>query len=331
MRYKNIEFHNIYEIIEEKNYTRLYRFPANLISGLESSGEVREVLHGCEIRFVLEGEAEIELISLSGNNSSVVIYYGDYQDQPYTVSTSGTKIKLSLPFNVDWLDTINKTKHRFNPRLVRIVLYEKIAFVNLTGTYSYPTENDYPKLKMLSYGTSITQGRRSFYPDINYPQIFAERVGYDLDNLAMSGSCFIEPSYVDFLLDRKYDLITLCLSTNMLGKGYLPEVFAERVEYLFKKIKETNPDAIVFAISILTSYRDLELIKTDVTNTNNRHIYRNILKDLSEEYDFNYIGGDSLLKHYHLTYDLLHPGHYGMIEIAENLIRLYNEQIKKAK
>src|SRR5690554_2438226 len=137
----------------------------------------------------------------------------------------------------------------------------------------------------------------------------------------MSGSCFIEPQYVDFLMGRKYDLILLCLSTNMLGKGYHPDVFKQRVTYLFDKIKETNPSAPVIAISILTSYRDLELIRTDLTNTNNRHIYREILKDLCEQYGFNYVSGNKILKHYHLTHDLLHPGHYGMIEISENLVK----------
>src|SRR5690554_6450898 len=136
--YKNLYLHNIYDYTVHSDYVEFFRFPNSLKSDLESSGDFFGVLQGAELRFIIKGTVKLTLSSLN-KESFVVIYYGDHQEKIHVVNTTPTEIVINNhPFNSDWLDTINNNKSRFNPLLVRVVLYERIVLNSISGNYTLP-------------------------------------------------------------------------------------------------------------------------------------------------------------------------------------------------
>jgi|SRR5690554_177376 len=320
MEYKNLYLKGINEIVEKEDYTQFYRFPNDLKQHLESAGFANENLHGCEIRFIYEEEVLLTLKSLI-NKSHVVIYFGDFQLGVYEVNTEPTTIKIKNPFRKEEITNLNKQKLGFLPNLVRIKLFRKITLVDILGKYSLPKASDMPKNNIIAYGTSITEGYYSHYADITYPQLVAQAINYDLENLAMNGTCFIEKAYVDYLLTKNADLYILSISINMLEQNYELNVFKERVKYLLKKINEINPYAKVITISIYPSYREFRLVENALYDTSGSNKFREILENESKKYEnVAFLKGEEVLSFKNLTTDLLHPGHYGMFEIAHNII-----------
>src|SRR5690606_37447052 len=96
-----------------------------------------------------------------------------------------TTLRLENPFKKEDLDKVMPF-YRFHPNCLRILFKESLILKSIEGDYHIPTLDDMPKKKYLAYGTSITQGRNSFTPDLTYPQLIAFQLGYDVTNLGMS-------------------------------------------------------------------------------------------------------------------------------------------------
>lgn len=294
----------------------LHKFPRELIPKLSKKGQPNAyTLHGSELRFVLLGLTEITFTSTQ--SAQILIYYGDYQGEFYSF-TGEITIQLSPKFDTEGLYRLSK-KHRFEPNLVRILLKENLILKKINGAYTYPDTSKFPNKHYLCYGTSISQGRNGLTPDMNYPSIFSERLGYDLLNYSMSGSAYIEQALVDFMLDKTYDLITLELSINLLGDGYGVDVFEERLGYLLEQISIKQPKAQVIGITILDNWRKLGFDQNRGTQKDVIE-FREAFKRVARNYrQVTLMDGALALEFHHLSVDLIHPSQYGMIELANRI------------
>ena len=312
----NVYLHNLFATYKD-SYYRLHKFPENVIKSLSLKGQPNAyTLFGSEIRFTILGQVKIEFYA--EKEAQVLVYYGDYQGEFHSFSGAYT-LTLEPKFTQDGLVRLHQY-HRFEPSLVRIILKENINLKSIQGNYQYPDITKFPKKKYLAYGTSITQGRNGFTPDLNYPGIVAEALGYECFNYGMSGSAYIEKELVDFMCQQSYDLITLELSVNLLGDGYPVSLFIERLGYLLAKIADTQPNAKVFGITILNNWRMLGFDQNRGTQAD-VILYRNAFKELMKQYpNFIVLDGESIHEFYHLSVDLIHPSQYGMIEIANKII-----------
>ena len=314
----NLYYHNVSNITQTKEGYVLEKFNPTAYAGLSEKGKGNiHSFHGSEIRFVASNPVTIHLKSFS--TSEIMVYYGDFQGEFYTINQelslvitpkfSDSDIKKLLPF------------HRFHPSVIRILFKESLIVESIIGDHYVPSRLLMPEKRYLAYGTSITQGRSSYLPDLNYPMIIGEKLGYDVFNMGMSGSCYIEKSLVDEMLKTKYDLITLELSVNMIGDGFHVDTFKERLSYLLEQIRITQPNAVVVCMSVLDNWRMYGLDQNR-GNKDDVILYRNAFKEIVKGYpNYRYIDGSGVLSKHHLSFDLIHPGHYGMIEIANHIVK----------
>jgi lysophospholipase L1-like esterase len=264
-----------------------------------------------------------------------MVYFGDYQYNYYLVPPEGIVIELEPIYAKAAVEKLSSTRHCFSPCLVRLQLYNSISFDGISGGYSLPGETDVPARKYLAYGTSITQGRLSISPDLSFPAILGNLTGYDVYNYGMGGACFLEDSTIDFLCSESYNLISLCLSVNMLNKGYRAENFSLRLRKLLAALRKKNPEALVFLISIVTHWRDMDVTvkpfgwdKGENPGENGGSaedckLYRGIVEQAGRDFGVVFIDGGKILSSSRLSVDLLHPANYGAFEMAYKLYELY--------
>ncbi len=313
----NVYLHNLYASKTEAGYS-LHKFPTSLIKHLSAKGQPNAyTLFGSEIRFTIVSKVTVEVYT--PNTAQILIYYGDYQGEFHTFSGSYT-FQIEPKFDEEGLKRLSQY-HRFEPNLVRIILKENMIVRSIEGEYVFPDISKFPKQKYLAYGTSITQGRNGFTPDLNYPGIVSEALGYECYNYGMSGSAYIEQALVDFMCENTYDLITLELSVNLLGDGYDVSIFKDRLSYLLQKIAQTQPHATVIGITILDNWRKLGFDQNRGTQKD-VILYRNAFKSIMKDYpQFILLEGESMLEFHHLSADLIHPSQYGMIELANQILK----------
>lgn len=324
----SIYFHNINEIEETNDGLLLHRIPKEVRNHLSDKGKnVSLTHHGSELRFFLLGEVSVTLSSTQ-ENAEVLIYYGDHQDTSVMIH-GNTTIQLKQKYDKTVIESLSLKRGRFHPSVVRIMLKENIKLHEIKGDYRLPKEDEMPMKRLLSYGTSITQGRVALMPDLNYPGILGNQLKVDVSNYGMSGCCYIEKEMVDFILSETYDYITLELSVNMIGDGYPKEVFKERVAYLMNQIKRLQPNAIVIVITVLDNWR---LIGIDQNRGNQTDViaFREILMALSNDLpNVIQIRGEEIMSFHQLSYDLIHPSNQGMIEIAYHILKKVDHHTRK--
>jgi lysophospholipase L1-like esterase len=344
MIYKTCEFHNINEVEYLDGRHILHRFPKHVRDRLESKHNVSIDNSASEIRFILQGKVHIRLSPGTAGTewrfarkSGVMVYYGDFQYNYYLVPQEGITLELKPVFSQETLQCLDVAPHHFSPHLVRLQLFNSISLDEISGEYTLPKPEDIPSKRYLAYGTSITQNRLSLLPDITYPGIFADLIGYDVYNYGMGGACFIEDAIIDFLVEQTYDLITLCVSVNMLNQGYSAEIFAQRLNKLLELLTQKNPHAPVFLISIATHWRDIGIVSKpfewdepetpkNLTKTGDYREFRNIAEQAAQKFRCHFVDGRQILSPRHLTVDLLHPANHGAIEMAYKLYEKYRSK-----
>lgn len=152
-------------------------------------------------------------------------------------------------------------------------------------------------------------------------------------NLGVAGTAVCEKEMTDYIADRNdWDILTLCISVNMLNLAYTAEEFYERAYYMVNTIAEKHPDKKIFCISVIKSYHDAGIIKEEVKIVSTPDEYRKALQDIVKTVNSKnviYIDGMSLLDNYNgMTTGILHPGDYGMIDISNNLAKRIRENIE---
>jgi lysophospholipase L1-like esterase len=210
----------------------------------------------------------------------------------------------------------------FSPRVVRLVMRgSQVRFHGVAGTgVRSPEAGECPALRYLTYGTSITHGANATRPYLSYAAQAARRLGADLLNFGVGGSCHCEPELADYFASRSdWQIASLALSVNMMG--FTPEEFERRVRYMVHTVAGSDPSRPVACITLYPYFGDLfdAIGEGDGKPALFREILRQAVQDCPGGNAHLVEGPDILRDLGGLTPDLVHPADNGMIEMGANL------------
>jgi lysophospholipase L1-like esterase len=338
MLHDGLEFHNIAEMVSVEGFEglRMQRAPESLRAQLDK-GAAGVLLSAadCEIRFRMDEDVETVTLRLSSESKTTIyVYHGPFQGLSFEVDTEIRDYTIKRNKRIPLLLKLDHDKFDYDPGLIRICFggpYPEPLFYHghSEGTQP-PRENDVPKKTYLSYGTSITHGTGLSGAGISYPNHVAWRLGYQLKNFGSSGCCLCEKPLADFLAAQTFDVATLELSVNMVGR-FTGEEFRERVTYLVGKLADVDPNKPVFCITIYPYFRDLDDCFSSGTEISDPATFREVLRDVVKKINkpnlFLIEGSELLPDISGLTDDLIHPGIHGMVQIGEELARRIKEKV----
>src|SRR5690606_33281884 len=119
----------------------------------------------------------------------------------------------------------------FDARLTRVILpWQPPLRLHQppVGDFEPPRREQLPRLRMLSYGSSITQGNGAITASGTYASRVSQLLGVDFINLGFGGGAHLEREMADYIASRTdWDLATLEMGINMGRLGY--DLFHERV------------------------------------------------------------------------------------------------------
>ncbi len=106
-----------------------------------------------------------------------------------------------------------------------------------------------PRLKWVTYGSSLTHCVRAHSPARTWPAIVARRHGLNLTNLGFGGQCHLDPMIGMLIRDLPADYITLKLGINTISGSLNARTFPAAVMGLVKIIREKHPETPIILIS----------------------------------------------------------------------------------
>ncbi|MEM1026938.1 MAG: SGNH/GDSL hydrolase family protein [Planctomycetota bacterium] len=371
MHYENlIELHNVAELNLETNDhpswhgQRMQRVPEAVRAHLNENSQAMMLEGaGMELRFVSDGPVRIVISTERGGGEDppqAMIFQGDFKVSDHRSFSAGPNtIELEPNENVLALkkrqaqmlagEVTQQTitpEFTFDPAVTRIMLPHYNGPWRLHRvepgpgvTCRPPRAEELPALRMLAYGTSITQGASATLPHHAYAAHCARRLGADLLNIGSSGSAMCEPELADYFTQRgDWDFATLALSVNM--QGCPQDEFRERVGYMVDRVAAGAPEKPVFAITLWPYFRDVAVLPeytrpwTDESEflrlaDDIPALAERMRQDLRDMVALAQANGRSNL---HLlegpdlfgaftgnSADLIHPSDDGMIEMGRNL------------
>lgn len=316
--------HNIIERIPhpETGEPVFSRFPKTLWEVLGPVARKR-MLHGagCELRFRLGGPkamlrfraTEVDGVRHGGNMAQILM--GDFSSTYFRVDTNCSTIEIAPP-NHDLLPAaaVNRT---FSPELVRVLFptYAAIAEVSLEGDILPPEPGDVPGRRLLAYGSSITQGAGGLSSRESWVGMTAHRLGMDLLNLGLGGSCRCEPEVADYLAGRRdWDVATLEIGVNMLN---LDEPTANRrVVDLITRVASAHKDKWIFCLGVFPCADDITMGWGGRARAIHELVRQTVSRLALPKLCF-LDGAAALRPALDMTVDLTHPSPAGMISIGK--------------
>jgi hypothetical protein len=331
MLYENVELHHVTEIKKRPDGgVQLFRIPEKVLHQLNDGGR-RTGLEaiGCEVRFVIPPGKGVR-VEVAGlvNDGEVLVYCGPFQHSRHPLTAGQRKIiALDAPARLAGVRPEVLKSYAFSPEVWRIIFNRHVGVFYGIESFGHPvrppTRDELPKKTWLAYGSSITHSNA--YD--GYPFQAARRMGVDLLNYGLSGSCHCEPAMADHIATRGgWDFCTMELGINMRG-SFTPEEFRKRAEYLIRAVTEKNPDKPVAVIthfptdqtfaSKLESFGETELKFEDSLRDIVSHLKCKTCRVID--------GGDVLDRYDGHSVDLVHPGQLGHAVMGENLARIMTE------
>jgi hypothetical protein len=329
MIHENIELYNTAETFSSATGgIGIQRVPEAIRRELNPVAQMRvRQPENCEIRFVSDSLESSVTLSSEGV-ADVTVFYGSFDGQDrYTIGQQPTTIPLQPPKRLQQLKQRWWRDHAFSPHVRRLIFggrnRDPMIFHKVTDEgIRPPTAQELPKLRYLSYGTSITQGFDSAGPHLSNVAQTAHHLQADLINLGVGGSCHCERAFADHIAKRTdWDIATLELSVNM--QQFSLEEFQQRTKTLIYEVAKSQPNKIIACITLFPYLRDFSPDNIDETFGGRPEDFRQIIRDAVEACPYPHvhlIEGDSLLTNIGgLTGDLIHPSDHAMIEIGINL------------
>lgn len=341
MIHHQMEFHNVAELetVPHAPGLRLQRFPREIREKLGTATHQRgrfvaQASTGCEIRFVTTAAFIRIGLTATVEDGDVLVYNGDYFHSMHRLKTGVLQtLHLEKPSRFDAIHPSVLQQGRFAPHVWRIVIsrnyYPGLAFqvaYHHVETFGHairpPRPEELPARSLIAYGSSITHGSGATVQHQGYIQQAARRLGVDLHNKGIGGSCLCEPEMAEYLAEHgEWDIATLELGVNMRGI-FTPDEFEQRALYLVQRILKSNPGKPVVLISIFPNSADY-LKDPDDENSRINEEFIQRLKHIYEccsHPDLHYVNGHSLLTDFSaLTNDLIHPSDYGHTLIGQRL------------
>jgi len=335
--------HNVTEV-EESPAGGFYlrRFPREVRHALSPLGRmVAEESAGVEVRFVTESDSF--RISLGAepsclnpyefNNLDVTIYRGDFFHSRRTLEAGRVNHLVvtdhggALRERLRGVSAETLCKSRFSPDVWRVFLGRFPAIFFDLSAYGLPIRRpesrECPARRWLAYGSSITNGAGASVHHLAYIYQAARRLGADVFNQGLSGSCRCEPAVAAYFAARKdWDLITLELGVNM-RQAFAAEEFEQRAGHLVGTIAAAHPDRPVGMVSIFPNADLIPFAADSGASLGRRQAeFNQALRRVAGRLGGNVRlleGSDLLPAFTGLTTDLLHPGDDGHVEIGRLL------------
>lgn len=307
----------------------LHRIPADVRHALSDRGRMMaEDSGGCEIRFVTDSRFVRCTVASLDHRGEVEVYKGGLLHSRHEVKPGEAAVlQLEEPARLKQFRREALLASGFAPEVWRIVMGRFTAELRELNVYGHtvraPREDEVPALRWLAYGSSITHGL--IRHPMSYIQQAARRLGADVCNLGLSGSCLCEPELADYLAHRQdWDLLTLELGVNARDIQS-EEQFRERTGQLLEKLLKQHPDQ---AVVVITMYPNFATYPWEETETSLKDVrFNRILREHVDRLGAGYpklalIEGHGILTDCSgLSCDLVHPGEYGHAVMAENLAR----------
>ena len=332
MVYKNIEIHNVGEIVENENGSISWiRVPCSVYDKIESEQGKNMCCGatGVELRFVMESDSVTLKMRTRGKNGIFHVYRGSIQggwedheiDKVVTNEVADYVIKKSE--NTESLKRIsNDFNQPFSPEVVRVIFdrgtYE---LLDVIGDVEPPAKEQLPQKTLLAYGSSITHGSNSIDMSHSWVSVLAHNLRVDARNLGMAGSCLMEPEIVEYIASEgeqnKWDIAVLELGINALG--WDSDKILDRVSNTLEQIAGRNQKKPIYVISPFYGYDDYK-------NEGRAEKWRKLIEKTICDLGFGnmtYINGLDLLGDMSLiSSDESHPNIYGVAQIAERLTKI---------
>lgn len=337
MIYKNVEFHNVSELIEnEDGSVSWLRIPQNVYDGLEEGGGRRMASGstGVELRFVIKGEKAVIRMCSSGSGRFHV-YRGGIQggwEDHESHKNVGTKIEefeIKRSENPDKLRFMTKEcGYDWDSEVVRVIFdLGSYKIYDISGDIEPPKKEQCPKKTILFYGSSITHGSNALDMSHSWSSVVGHKLNMDVLNYGMAGSCKMEPEFVNYIADLgkndKWNIAVLELGVNVLG--WEEDKFLTHVKNTIKQIASQNHDKPIFVIS------PFYLCDETFDENCKASRWREIIEETVKEFDYKnvcYIKGTELLGDMSgISGDFVHPNIYGVQQIAEKLYQKIKEII----
>lgn len=338
MIYKNVEFHNVSEIIENEDGSFSWlRVPENVYENLEKGKGQAKSCTGVEMRFILKGDKAV--IKMSAKSDSVAnsfhVYRGGVQggwedhEVNKNVTTEIKDFEIKKSTNELSLEKMSEASGTdWNPEVIRIVFdLGNYNIYDIIGDIEPPKPEDKPKKTILFYGSSITHGSNSLDASHSWVSLIGHNLNMDVRNLGFAGSCCMEPEMADYIADEgrkdNWDIAVLELGINVLD--WEEEHIRERVKNILTKVATLNPDKKIFVISPFVFVSEV------IYDNTNGQKWRRIIKETYERLNYKnvtYIDGTSVLDNIsYISADEVHPNIYGVNRIAEVLTEKIKETI----
>jgi hypothetical protein len=313
---------------------RLQRVPEAVRAKMdEKSGRRMLAPDGAEIRFVSEGESVEIVLSAPTTDCELLAFWGGFQDvEKHQIGRDARTIKLTYPQRLARMRPAISGPSGFPPSVWRLTLrgVDKLGTVHFHEIRGRglrpPTQQELPSKTYLAYGTSVTDGFGASAMHLTFIAQAARALAADYVNLGCAGSAFCEAALADYIAARRdWHFATICISINMVGAGYTAEQFRERAKFFVNTIAAADGNRPIFCITPLPYFADLCPEPEGPHNGSIAADYRQALRDVvshSAHRNLHLIEGADLLTDVSgYTIDLAHPGDFGMMQIAQNLVR----------
>lgn len=332
---QNLEFFNVdhFACVQGLGGLRLERFPERFRRelGIEANKNGRfraERVHGCEIRFVTEAPYFDVALSAAESDIDVCLYCGDMAHGKYTLE-AGKVTVLHIERNAVYgmIDLEKLPKGRFSPRVWRIQFgMNGSACFHYLDTFGYeyrpPEPEEKPEITWAAYGSSITCGSVTTLYSNCYIEQAAGRIGAEVMNKGLSGSCFCEEFVGEYLASLPVSILSLEIGVNMIP--FLSDMeFEKRVSRFLEMVSQSEAKRI-YVIDIFTNKGLIASDHQAPYYTRSRS-FRTILGELVKEKrqsDKRFVQIPGVVVAEDLTYlscDLLHPSDNGHIRMGEKL------------
>ena len=334
MIHDGIAFHNVSELEPRAGGAlMIHRLPQALRDGLGIPGHQRgrfyaHRLTGVELRFVVESPfVAVTLMALEAD-THVVVFRGDFAHARHELKAGvATTLFLEDPAPFALVEPGMLRAGRFDARVWRIAFHQDARACYL-GRETYgttirpPAASEVPSRTWVAYGSSITYGANALHGPNAYIQQTARRLGVDVHNLGLPGSCMAEPAMAAHLAGRAdADLITCELGVNTVD-WLTAEDFAGRVRHLLATVADARPARPVGVIDIYPNRAHQAKDPTGLAARNTpvfARIVADTVRDLARP-NLHHIEAATIVGGADwLTTDLLHPSDDGHVHMGERL------------
>jgi len=328
MIYENVELHGIEDVrrVKGQDGVWLQRVPESLRLKVNPGAQGAFRSPACaEVRFFCDGPAKVTLAS--ENLTKVSVFFGCFGlAEVLTVGQEPSTLELAPAGNLPAADPKRFEAMPFNPKVFRLMLGGgAVRLISVEGKGIRPPRPDeLPRLRLLTYGTSITHGACATAPHLCYAAQTARRLGADLINLGVGGSCQCEKELADYIAERKdWDAAVLALSVNM--RGFKLDEYTKRLNYIVDRVAGANIERPVACVTLWRFFGDLGPPWDNEPKVLSARVMRQVLRDAvaaAGHPNLHLIEGMEMLTDVGgLTPDLIHPADNGMIQMGENLAR----------